>query len=83
MRFCIKGQFSWLGQPKCVRDTFVKGEPLTYYTCTTCAKNWICEACIRSCHGTHQTALHIENYKSATFGLCNCNRTAIGCNLEE
>jgi hypothetical protein len=71
------------GQLKCAKDapkrcyksvhpTLAKVEPIDYFTCKSCVLNWLCAACVESCHKGHSvTTFHVNH--TPTWACCYCS----------
>lgn len=61
-------------EPKeCFTKGFIKatGMKTNYYSCTSCATNWICEPCAQSCHSGHSISSSVPNHEP-TWACCYC-----------
>lgn len=78
-------QLVMLGKPnvnlqtrECFKSTFVANDPSThtcsFWTCTTCGKDWICKDCTVSCHEGHKLQVYVldQTWKAPN---CYCSKT--------
>ena len=58
---------------QCFATTYTPGstEPIEYYTCRTCALNWLCENCIKCCHEGHETVVFARQHVPK-WNCCYC-----------
>ena len=81
----------WSGDVKLKRDmpsmcfvlTFDKEhkEPMDYFSCKNCGINWVCPACVRSCHAGHQIVPHLKNH-TPTWACCYCSKKGL-CKIDK
>ena len=62
--------------PRCFVSTFQDGvrDPVDYYTCRTCVRNWLCHACAGTCHREHDVIVFAKDHVP-TWACCYCMRT--------
>eukprot|EP00826_Nyctotherus_ovalis_P065139 TRINITY_DN956_c0_g1_i1.p1 TRINITY_DN956_c0_g1~~TRINITY_DN956_c0_g1_i1.p1 ORF type:complete len:377 (-),score=114.85 TRINITY_DN956_c0_g1_i1:132-1262(-) len=71
----LKGDLLWESDiPKpCVTLNFRAEDKraFDYFSCETCALNWVCEPCIQQCHKGHSYKSHMKDHVP-TWACCYC-----------
>eukprot|EP01094_Clydonella_sp_ATCC50884_P026365 TRINITY_DN71_c0_g1_i4.p1 TRINITY_DN71_c0_g1~~TRINITY_DN71_c0_g1_i4.p1 ORF type:complete len:295 (+),score=112.72 TRINITY_DN71_c0_g1_i4:234-1118(+) len=55
----------------CFTADFEKGNSVDYYSCKTCAINWVCKTCSECCHEGHEIVPYLMNH-TPSWSCCYC-----------